>query len=312
MHKYFKQIIEDFLSYIQNEKNFSSHTAMAYKRDLIRFYDFLVSYDASLASDIKKVDLQTIRHFLAFEFDRKDQRPGRGKKPITPRTIARELACLKSFFNFLVQINFVYENPASFVSSPKIPKHVPNFVSINKIDELMNLPDTTTKIGRRDKAILELFYATGIRLSELISLNIGSFEENTKLIKIYGKGDKERIIPFGGKAKNAIEVYLNDRRLSWESNRSLPLFIGQPGKRISGRTVRRRISKYLQIVLGGKKGASPHTLRHTFGTHLLDLDADIRSIQELLGHSSISSTQIYTRVSTEKLKKVYRLKHPHA
>ena len=135
---------------------------------------------------------------------------------------------------------------------------------------------------------------------------------NTKLIKIYGKGDKERIIPFGGKAKNAIEMYLNDRRLSWESNRSLPLFIGQPGKRISGRTVRRRISKYLQIVLGGKKGASPHTLRHTFGTHLLDLDADIRSIQELLGHSSISSTQIYTRVSTEKLKKVYRLKHPHA
>ena len=157
-----------------------------------------------------------------------------------------------------------------------------------------------------------MFYATGIRLSELVGLNIGSINSDENLLKVVGKGDKERIVPFGDKAKNALEKYFREREHSWASDPTTPLFTGTREKRISVRTVQERLSKYLQQVLGGKKGASPHTLRHTFGTHLLDNDADIRSIQELLGHSSISSTQIYTKVNPEKIKKIYKKAHPHA
>ena len=166
--------------------------------------------------------------------------------------------------------------------------------------------------GKRDYAILELFYATGIRLSELVGLNIGSLNHEENLLKVIGKGNKERIVPFGDKAKKAIEQYLNSRDYSWTSDFRLPLFVSAKDKRISVRTVQSRLREYLQKILGGKKGASPHTLRHTFGTHLLDNDADIRSIQELLGHSSISSTQIYTKVNPEKIKKIYKDALPHA
>ena len=160
--------------------------------------------------------------------------------------------------------------------------------------------------------MLELFYATGIRLSELVGLNIGSVDHSNNFIKVLGKGNKERIIPFGNNAKDAIETYLNSRGSSWSSKPNTPLFTSQNDKRISARTVQQRLRQYLQSILGGKKGASPHTLRHTFGTHLLDNDADIRSIQELLGHSSISSTQIYTKVNPQKIKKIYKEAHPHA
>jgi site-specific recombinase XerD len=174
------------------------------------------------------------------------------------------------------------------------------------------LPNKRSLIGKRDHAILELFYATGIRLSELVGLNIGSVNSNENLLKVIGKGNKERIVPFGDKSKNAMQEYLKDRGHSWNADPITPLFTGTREKRISVRTVQDRLCKYLQQILGGKKGASPHTLRHTFGTHLLDNDADIRSIQELLGHSSISSTQIYTKVNPEKIKKIYKNAHPHA
>ena len=305
-------IIQDFQSYLGKERNLSKNTISAYGRDLVRFFTFLNDYDSTLVNDISRIDRQAIRHFLGSEFDRRDSRPGRKEKKITARTIARELATVKSFFKYLVLIEKIKDNPAMHVQTPKIDKQIPNFIQSNKIQALMRMPDRSTLRGKRDHAILELFYATGIRLSELVGLNIGSVNHEEKLLKVVGKGDKERIVPFGDKAKKAMEQYLIARENSWASDSQLPLFIGTKEKRISTRTVQNRLGEYLKRILGGKKGASPHILRHTFGTHLLDNDADIRSIQELLGHSSISSTQIYTKVNPEKIKKIYKDAHPHA
>ena len=300
------------MSYLGQERNLSKHTIIAYRHDLNHFFQFLIKYDLALVKDLKKIDRQTIRHFLGSEFERKDIRPGRQNKSITSKTIARELASIKSFFKYLVQIDQIKDNPAHHVQTPKIEKKIPKFIQENKIEKLMNLPNKRSLIGKRDHAILELFYATGIRLSELVGLNIGSVNSNENLLKVIGKGNKERIVPFGDKSKNAMQEYLKDRGHSWNADPITPLFTGTREKRISVRTVQDRLCKYLQQILGGKKGASPHTLRHTFGTHLLDNDADIRSIQELLGHSSISSTQIYTKVNPEKIKKIYKNAHPHA
>ena len=307
-----KDITRDFLSYLEKERNLSKNTISAYSRDLDRFFKFINNYDSTLMYDLTKIDRQAIRHFLGNEFDRRDERAGRHGRKITARTIARELATIKSFFKYLVLFDEIKDNPVVHVQTPKIEKQIPNFVQENKIQDLMRMPNRSTLRGKRDHAILELFYATGIRLSELVGLNIGSLNHEENLLKVIGKGNKDRIVPFGDKAKKAIEQYLNSRDYRWTSDPQLPLFVGTKDKRISVRTVQSRLKEYLQKILGGKKGASPHILRHTFGTHLLDNDADIRSIQELLGHSSISSTQIYTKVNPEKIKKIYKDAHPHA
>ena len=307
-----KDITQDFLSYLEKERNLSKNTISAYGRDLDRFFKFINNYDSKLMNDLTKIDRQAIRHFLGSEFDRRDERVGRHGRKITARTIARELATIKSFFKYLILFEKIKDNPAVHVQTPKIKKQIPNFVQENKIQDLMRMPNRSTLRGKRDHAILELFYATGIRLSELVSLNIGSLNHEENLLKVIGKGNKDRIVPFGDKAKKAIEQYLKSRNYSWTSDPPIPLFVGTKDKRISVRTVQSRLKDYLQKILGGKKGASPHILRHTFGTHLLDNDADIRSIQELLGHSSISSTQIYTKVNPEKIKKIYKDAHPHA
>ena len=314
MDNFYKNLIQDFLLHLGKERNLSQNTISAYGRDLERFFNFLVNYDSTMVNNLNKIDRHVIRHFLGSEFERKDIRPGRNGKNITARTIARGLATIKSFFKYLVLVEKINNNPAINVQTPKIEKQIPKFVQLSKIKELMEQPKKEKRIiiRKRDYAILELFYATGIRLSELVSLNIGSVNHEESLLKVIGKGNKERIVPFGKKAKNAMEQYLNERGDGWGSQSDLPLFMGTKKKRISNRTVQNRIKKYLEIILGGKKGASPHTLRHTFGTHLLDNDADIRSIQELLGHNSISSTQIYTKVNPEKMKKIYESAHPHA
>jgi site-specific recombinase XerD len=227
------------------------------------------------------------------------------------KTVARRLASIKSLFNYLVQAEVICDNPAIHIKTPKVEKKIPTFVQENKIEELMKMPDAVTLIGKRDRAILELFYATGIRLNELAGLNIGSVNPQEKLLRVLGKGNKERIVPFGKPAKNALESYLKKRGKSWASSQETPLFTSRGEKRIAVRTIQQRVNIYLKAVLGGRTGASPHTLRHTFGTHLLENDADIRSIQELLGHSSISSTQIYTKVNPKKMKDIYTDAHPH-
>ncbi len=302
MNNNLSDILKEFLIYISKERNYSDHTLKAYERDLVRFARFLELYHSKSLIDLNQVDRGIIRQFMRKEFD----------EGLSSKTVARRLASIKSFFNYLIQIELIVDSPASHIKSPKVEKNIPKFIHVNKIKYLMEIPDKNSLIGKRDIAILELFYATGMRLSELVSLNIGSVNSNDNLVRVLGKGNKERIIPFGNKAKEAVEIYLKDRGLSWLSNQDVPLFSTKNNKRISVRTVQIRMNKYLSQVLGTQKGASPHVLRHTFGTHLLDNDADIRSIQELLGHSSISSTQIYTKVNPKKIKQVYDKAHPHA
>ena len=302
MNNNISDILKEFLIYISKERNYSHHTLKAYERDLVKFAKFLELYHSKSLIDLKQVDRGIIRQFMGKEFD----------EGLSSKTVARRLASIKSFFNYLIQIELIVDSPASHIKSPKVEKNIPKFIHVNKIKYLMEIPDKNSLIGKRDIAILELFYATGMRLSELVSLNIGSVNSNDNLVRVLGKGNKERIIPFGNKAKDALEIYLKDRGISWLSNQNIPLFSTKNNKRISVRTVQIRMKKYLSQVLGTQKGASPHILRHTFGTHLLDNDADIRSIQELLGHSSISSTQIYTKVNPKKIKQVYDKAHPHA
>ncbi len=306
-----QHIAQEFLKYIEQERHYSKHTLTAYSHDLNSFIRFLKKYDPSLLTDLIKIDRWTIRHYMNSERERTYERNKRTKS-INPRTVARALACIKSFFKYLIREGYIKDNQASYIGSPKFDKHIPFFVPIQKIEELMGKPDTKTIKGSRDRAILELFYATGIRLSELVGLNIGSVNHEINLLKVIGKRKKERIVPFGDIAKKHVESYLKKRGHSWESEPQIPLFTSNKDKRISISTVQKRLIIYLNKVLGTKKGSSPHTLRHTFGTHLLDNDADIRSIQEFLGHSSISSTQIYSQVNPKKIKKIYNDYHPHA
>lgn len=295
------ETLKEFLNYIQFERGYSAHTVTAYQHDLEQFLNFIYQYDSILLKDFGKIDRQAIRHFLGKEYE----------KGNSAKTVARRLASVKSLFNYLVQAEAIRDNPAIHIKTPKVEKKIPTFVQENKIEDLMKMPDAGTLIGKRDRAILELFYATGIRLNELAGLNIGSVNPQEKLLRVLGKGNKERIVPFGNPAKNALESYLNKRGESWVSPQETPLFTGRGEKRIARRTIQQRVNIYLKAILGGRTGASPHTLRHTFGTHLLENDADIRSIQELLGHSSISSTQIYTKVNPKKMKEIYKDAHPH-
>ena len=295
------ETLKEFLNYIQFERGYSAHTVTAYQHDLEKFLNFIYQYDSILLKDFGKIDRQAIRHFLGKEYE----------KGNSAKTVARRLASVKSLFNYLVQAEAIRDNPAIHIKTPKVEKKIPTFVQENKIEDLMKMPDAGTLIGKRDRAILELFYATGIRLNELAGLNIGSVNPQEKMLRVLGKGNKERIVPFGKPAKNALESYLNKRGESWVSPQETPLFTGRGEKRIARRTIQQRVNIYLKAVLGGRTGASPHTLRHTFGTHLLENDADIRSIQELLGHSSISSTQIYTKVNPKKMKEIYKDAHPH-
>jgi tyrosine recombinase XerC len=295
------ETLKEFLNYIQFERGYSAHTVTAYQHDLEKFLNFIYKYDSILLKDFGKIDRQAIRHFLGKEYEEGN----------SAKTVARRLASIKSLFNYLVQAEVICDNPAIHIKTPKVEKKIPTFVQENKIEDLMKMPDAVTLIGKRDRAILELFYATGIRLNELAGLNIGSVNPQEKLLRVLGKGNKERIVPFGKPAKNALESYLKKRGESWASPQQTPLFTGRGEKRIAVRTIQQRVNIYLKAVLGGRTGASPHTLRHTFGTHLLENDADIRSIQELLGHSSISSTQIYTKVNPKKMKDIYTDAHPH-
>lgn len=299
MNDNIKLTISEFIDYCRNEKMFSEHTVSAYKHDLNLMY---FNFKERGIKNLNEVNYDLLNIFLAEQLENKN----------SIRTIARRLSSIKSFFKYLLSSEVIKNNPASFIKTPKIKNKIPIYVQNNKINELMKLPDLSKVIGIRDRAILETFYATGIRLNELTGINLGSFNIEENLVKVLGKGAKERFIPFGVPAKKAIESYLEVRGLSWSSDLSTPLFVNSKGKRLTSRTIQKRVKYYLKIILGSNEGSSPHTLRHTFGTHLLENDADIRSIQDLLGHSSISSTQIYTRVNPEKMKKIYKQAHPHA
>ena len=199
-----KEILHDFLVYISKERNFSNHTVSAYERDLKKFINYIYDFHHESFIDLNLINRSQIRQFMGIEFE----------SGLSSKTVARRLASIKSFFNYLIQIELITDSPASHVKSPKIEKNIPNFIHNNKINFLMQIPNIKTLIGKRDLAILELFYATGMRLSELVALNISSVNHNDKLVKVLGKGNKERIIPFGNNAMNTLEAYLNARGLN--------------------------------------------------------------------------------------------------
>ena len=246
--------------------------------------------------DINKISRKQIRAFLSSEFDKK----------FSDRTIARRLASIKSYFKFMVKSEQIHSNPSENIRSPKIARSLPNFIDQKIIDLLMDSPDENTAIGLRDKAMLELFYSTGMRLSELVSLNHGSVDYKNNLIRLFGKGSKERLVPFGNRAK----LYLNKYTISRKNKDfNKPLFITKREKRISKRTVQRRISMYIKLVADGNQ-LGPHILRHSFATHLIENGAGIRTVKDLLGHSNLSSTQVYTHIQPEKIKQTYKQAHP--
>ena len=301
MSDFTQDIISDFLTYLEKERHYSKFTINAYGYDLYRFVEFFEEYSGTPISDFGNVDKIAIRHFLGKEFE----------EGYSSKTVARRLASVKSFFKYLLKIEEIQDNPAIHIKTPKTPKSLPVYVNEEMIEKLMDAPASDSFIGLRDRAMLELFYSTGMRLRELVNINLDDFHTESQLIKVTGKGGKERLIPYGKRAQFSIEKFLKFRGIQLSAKEVLvPLFINSKGKRISPRTVQRRIKMYLKTVADGER-FGPHTLRHSFATHLLSRGADIRAVQELLGHNSLSSTQIYTHVQPEKMKKVYQQAHPH-
>ena len=310
MSDFTQDIISDFLTYLEKERHYSKFTLIAYKHDLNLFDKFLEEHFNKPLSNFRNIDKKVIRDFLGYLFKIEYIRKTK-KYNYSSKSVARGLAAVKSFFKYLLKIEEIQDNPAIHLKTPKTPKSLPVFVNEDMAEKLMDAPASDSFIGLRDRAMLELFYSTGMRLRELVNINLDDFHTESQLIKVTGKGGKERLIPYGKRAQFSIEKFLKFRGIQLSAKEVLvPLFINSKGKRISPRTVQRRIKMYLKTVADGER-FGPHTLRHSFATHLLSRGADIRAVQELLGHSSLSSTQIYTHVQPEKMKKVYQQAHPH-
>lgn len=288
--------ITNFLNHIKLQKGDSSHTLRAYKNDLEEFFNFA-------KVEPEKVEPIVIRGFISEQILK-----GKSKT-----TVARKLSTLRSFFSYLYSEGFIKINPARVVSSVKIKRALPKFLTVDDAFKLVEAPSEDKFTVQRDRAILELFYSSGIRVSELCGLNLEDLDLKEGLIKVRGKGKKERIVPVGQKAKEALKKYLAIRQiLRIKKKLSLdetPLFINNRGQRISDRQVRRIVEKYARFI-GVLEKIGPHTLRHTFASHLLMEGADLRVIQELLGHASLSTTQIYTHVDLKHLIEVYDKSHP--
>jgi tyrosine recombinase XerC len=285
-----ERYIEKFIRYLEIEKNYSEHTITNYRLDLEDFRQFLGQ------SDIESVDYLTLRKYLALLKE----------KNLTTRSISRKISALRSFFKFLTREGLLKANPILVLSSPKMEKHLPQFLTEDETRRLIESAASADERTLRDRAILETFYSTGIRISELVGLDTEDIDFIGGIVKVMGKGKKERIVPIGDHAIKAIREYLDKRKKP-----SPAVFLNKSGKRISDRGVRNIVEKYIRLA-SLKQGVSPHTLRHSFATHLLDRGADLRSVQELLGHANLSSTQIYTHLTTERLKSVYDKAHPRA
>ncbi|MFP4014195.1 MAG: tyrosine recombinase XerC [Chitinispirillaceae bacterium] len=291
------RVMEQFLQYARKEKGYSEHTLDAYRRDLEQFAAFLKlkKLPLSAAGALTRASLR------AFSYSLREQ-------GLKARSMARKIASLKSLCRYCMKQQILSVNPAKTLATPKMDKPLPVFLSRNQADELDSRPQNGPE-DVRNGAIVELFYGTGIRLSELYSLSVSDIDRNRLTVRVVGKGRKERIVPVTKQALDLIDLYL---RLRPERGGVRdPLFVNQKGQRLSRRQIERIVNKALSSISVQKK-KSPHVLRHSFATHLLDSGADIRAVKELLGHSSLSTTQIYTHISREHLIKAYRQAHPRA
>ncbi len=292
--------IGDFLDYLTYERNVSINTIAAYRDDLESFTGFLCNEYLVLGRDqldLKRIDHLAIRSYLAYL----------ARKKLSRSSIARHLSALRSFFKYLMREEIVSANPARTVATPRREKHLPAVLQTSDVAVLLEMPDLSTPLGIRDRAWLELMYASGLRISELVGIDIDDVEIRARLVKVRGKGAKERIVPFGTKAQDAIRGYLEVRNKPDED----ALFVNYRGERITTRSIRRLFNGYVRDA-SLRAGVSPHTLRHSFATHLLNAGADLRAIQELLGHASLSTTQKYTHLNDWQLIEVYKKAHPRA
>jgi integrase/recombinase XerC len=322
-------ITQKFLDYLTFEKRFSVHTAKCYGADLGQFGGFLLDTSDGRAPEdettahhehggtatavatqtntqidhlLLTADVNAIRAYLAFL----------NEKEYSKATIARKLATLRSFYKFLLKRNEIAANPVLSVRTPKQEKKLPRFLEYEEVKRLLETPSMDNWLGARDRAILETLYSTGIRVSELVALNMNDVDFLGEVVHIRGKGKKERITPISSSAIQIIQHYMEYRNKRAQTNINFDpkvLFVNKHGRRLSTRSVRRKMDKYLKIA-GLDPSISPHTLRHSFATHMLDKGADLRSVQELLGHQSLSTTQIYTHLSTSKIKEIYNGAHP--
>lgn len=287
-----QRYIDKFINYLKVEKNSSGHTIINYTIDLNSFATFLGD------KDIATVDHLSLRKFLA------EMR----SKNYSKRTVARKLASLRTFFKFLYREGHIKTNPTTAVFTPKLDKKLPVVLDVEKVARLVQCPSEDDEAGLRDRAILETLYSTGIRVSELVGLDQDDVDFISGVVKVLGKGSKERMVPIGEPAIMAIRRYLEKRMDPKDKN---AIFLNRSGRRITDRSIRRIIDKHIKSC-SINEHISPHSLRHSFATHLLDRGADLRSVQELLGHMNLSTTQIYTHVTMERLKAVYDKAHPRA
>ena len=286
--------VDVFLNFIKTEKRLSSHTVKSYSSDLKQFSKYL-SKECNINSDINQVTFQTIRSWIVFLLENN----------INPRSVNRKISVLKSYYKFLLQEGILSYNPMIKIISPKTSKRLPSFVDKDDIQNLLDkVKFENNYIGNRDRLIIEFFYVTGIRLSELINIKISDIDFNNNYIKVLGKRNKERLIPLSNNMTNKLKNYVNE-------NDIMQYLFNNKGKKMYSKLVYRLVKKHLNLVSSiDNKG--PHVLRHTFATHMLNNGADINAIKELLGHSNLNATQVYTHNSIEKLKSVYNQAHPRA
>lgn len=293
--------IKKFLQYLSSERQYSPHTIEAYRRDILQFFEYLNYTDSTKKKAIDSINKNDIRNVIS----------GLMRYGISKKSAHRKIAALKSFFAFLYKNNHIRNNPVSGIPLPKQEKVLPKFLQEHQVSEILKKIDTESPYGIRDRAIIELFYSTGIRLSELSSLNLGDIDLHAGIVHVQGKGSKQRIVPIGKCACRALQEYINQKENLFTVKDKEALFLNRRGTRISNRGIQLRVTKWLSLV-SEKNGLSPHILRHSFATHLLDRGADLQAVKELLGHSSLSTTQVYTHLSTTRLKKIYNQAHPRA
>jgi integrase/recombinase XerC len=298
--------LEQFFQHLKYERNVSPHTLRNYTSDLDQFKQHLYKIEKRSDMPVSEIDRLTIREWMAGLHD--DHKK---------TSIARKLASLRTFFQFLVREGVMETNPAKLVATPRIEQKLPNHLTAEEAVRFIETPDINTDLGRRDRAIIEFLYATGIRVGELVNINLQDVDFREKLVRVTGKRKKQRIVPFGEPALQAMMHYLEETRPAFLNNcppaerDNNAVFLNYQGTRITTRSVGRMIDKYIKQC-ADIHNISPHSLRHSFATHLLDHGADLRDIQELLGHARLSTTQIYTQVSMEKMIEVYDRAHPKA
>ncbi|MBA7561054.1 Tyrosine recombinase XerC [subsurface metagenome] len=293
-----QEVFNKYINYLVAERNVSPYTVRNYTTDLLDFFSFL---RAKRVYSLEEVDRHVLRNYLSHLL----------KQGFVKASIARKLSAIRSFYRYLLREGMVPASPVAD-TSPKLDKRLPSFLTLEEVEKLLNTPDPSKPQGQRDRALLELLYASGLRVSELASLNLGQIDLDTGEIRVWGKGSKERITLMGKPAINALNTYLNQGRPQLLSKKGSPaLFLNRYGGKLTERSVQKMLEKYAKISGIGKR-IHPHMLRHTFATHMLDGGADLRVVQELLGHASLSSTQIYTHVTKSQARKVYLSAHPMA